>query len=948
MNSVVKRRLLRNRHASQQRQSLPWWVTAGVGLGAALSLLGVAAIAALFVAYSSYAAGYVPIQEKLAARSTGLTEIYDRNGPAGGVLLGTLDNPTGQLVNPVPLSEISPALIQATVSTEDNSFYSHNGVNFKGLIRAAWENYTGGGVGSGTGGSSITQQLVKNVYLSSDCSMVDGARVCVAPRTLERKFREIAYALQLEQDATKEQILEWYLNSISYADRYVGIEAAAHGYFRKPAKDLTLAESALLAGIPAAPTAYHPRLNCVRDDSGACVLDELGRMTVGGAAKERQGQVLDLMVQHQRATPEEVAQAKSEVVKVYPAAGNVLAQAWIESQVEPRLVRMCDAGLLPRTPGSANCEESVHSGGYKVTSTLDWNLTQTAMRMMQEAISAGQQAGCGCANSAITTIEPATGQVLVYAPNIDPTYTSNPKVAGNIDQLTEINQPGSSFKPAVYLAWMDQLQKTPLSSIWDTSPMLISPPNTPPADRVTITDPRRDGGNEGLITMRLALGGSQNVPAFRAAMEVGVDQVIAYAKALGITTLEQGFDPTFRSHPSVIYGPSIATGGANVRPFDMAYMNATIANMGYMVGVPTLAKELDMKSLKSLEGAQGTDYDQALQQRSDFQKGFTRLPGTRQLDPVTVLKVVGIAGDPLYELGSDLQRIQVVDPGSVWMLQSVMTDCTARVIIWQCGSSNSDLSLDAFMDGVKIPMGVKTGTQQGFVRAEDTLATWMNGYSRYAATAVWVGNADKSLVRDGPSANYASANTTVRLFKGWMGVYHAALRDRGVFDVPAGFEDLRPANVASKPFQTATTERGRRGGCSQMIEGWQRTDISYKGDCEGKGYVPLPAFKPELALALARQRGIPTLAGQVQLPGGDAVAGMTPPPATTPPPTQPPATQPPPTQTPHPSTPAPPPPTQAPTQAPTAAPTRAPTEAPTQSGGGGSGGASPGSGGRGR
>ena len=420
-----------------------------------------------------------------------------------------------------------------------------------------------------------------------------------------------------------------------------------------------------------------------------------------------------------------------------------------------------------------------------------------AMRILQEAVANGQQAGCGCYNGAITTIEPATGQVLLYAPNSDPTYTSDPRVAGNIDQLTEINQPGSSFKPAVYLAWMDKLQKTPLSSIWDTSPMPISPPNTPPAERVTITNPRAGGGGEGLITMRLAMGGSQNVPAFRAAMEVGVDEVISYAKALGITTLEQKFDPTFRSHDSVIYGPSIATGGANVRPIDMAYMNATISNMGYMVGVPTLAREIDLGSLKSLEGAEGSDYDEALQQRSDFQKGYLRLPNSRPLDPVTVLKVVGISGETLYEHGSDLQRIEVVNPGSVWMLNSVMSDCTARVIIWQCGTSNSDLSLDSFMDGVKIPTGVKTGTQQGFVRAEDTLATWMNGYSRYAANVVWIGNADKSLVRDGPGANYASANTTVRLFKSWMGVYHAALRDRDCDPPgPAGQLDDRPAGGA--------------------------------------------------------------------------------------------------------------------------------------------------------
>jgi membrane peptidoglycan carboxypeptidase len=205
------------------------------------------------------------------------------------VLLATLSNPNAQLLNPVTLDQISPWMVEATVSTEDNSFWTHPGVNLKGLIRAAYENYVLNSFGAGTGGSSITQQLIKNVYI---CPSVaedgDNRNACVtAERTLDRKLREIAYAIELEQDYTKEQILTWYLNQISYADRYIGVEAAAQGYFRKPAKDLTLAEAALLAGIPQAPTAYHPRLNCVKDNRGECITDELGRAVVGGELPRR-------------------------------------------------------------------------------------------------------------------------------------------------------------------------------------------------------------------------------------------------------------------------------------------------------------------------------------------------------------------------------------------------------------------------------------------------------------------------------------------------------------------------------------------------------------------------------------------------------------------------------------------------------------------------------------
>jgi len=325
-------------------------------------------------------------------------------------------------------------------------------------------------------------------------------------------------------------------------------------------------------------------------------------------------------------------------------------------------------------------------------------------------------------------------------------------------------------------------------------------------------------------------------------------------------------------------------------------MNATIANMGYMVGVPTYAKTVNPDELLSLSEAEGDELEEVLHQRLMFQRGYLQLPGTRPLDPVVVLKVEGIIGEVLYEHGPDLQRVQVMNPGSVWMLHTIMSDCTARVIIWGCGSSNDDLGLDVFLDGVKIPMGVKTGTQQGFTSATDTLSTWMNGYSRYAATVVWVGNADKSLVND---SSFASANTTVRLFKRWMSQYHAFLRDEGVFTTPAGFEELQPSNVKFGPFQTATTERGRRGGCNQRIDGWQRTDIEYKGDCMGLGYVPLPAFKPQLAAAIAGRYGIPIRAGQIAPPPPSAeerAAGVQ---APTPTPTPQQAT---PTPTPTPST----------------------------------------------
>ncbi len=893
MNAITRRKTL---HAarSANRGTIPAWLTVALSLGVVGAALAALGLGVVFAMYAHYTDDYTPIDSMISNRAIGVTEVYDRGGPEAGVYLGNLPNPNAPIVNPVALADISPALIEATISTEDNNFWNNPGFDPRGVVRAAWDNYLGGGIGTGTGGSTLTQQLVKIVYLSDDCSVINGVRSCVAPRTLTRKLKEIAYAVEVDRHYTKDEILGWYLNQISYADRYVGIQAASEGYFRKPASDLTLAEAALLAGIPQSPTAYHPRLNCVRNEDNTCVTDDQGRTTVGGAAKTRQEEVLNLMVTHNRITRAEADAAIAQPLLVYPPNNSVKASAWIDDQIEPRLVRMCEAGILPQIPGSSDCSDSVHNAGYKVTSTIDYAETEKATGMMRDFIARGLAANCACHNAAITTIDPRSGQVIVYAPNLDPNEIADRRVAGDIDQLVEINQPGSSFKPAVYTAYFEQMNKTPMSSIWDTSPMTISDPNVTKENQVTIVNPRPGGGGEGLITARAAMGGSQNVAAFRIAEEVGIENVIKEAKALGITTLEQGFDPTFYSHSDVYYGPSIAVGGANVRAIDMAYMNATLANMGTMVGVPTLATTLDPKDLISLSTATGADYERGLAQRLDFVRGNTRLPGTRELDPVVVLKVQSIDGKTLYEEGPDLQRKVVVNPANAWQTFSIMSDCTARRIIWPCGRSNDDLSLDAFMpDGTKIPEGIKTGTQQGFLNANDTLATWMNGFSRYAATAVWVGNADKSLVHDGARWNYASADTTVYLFKHWMSQYHQDLKDKGMFDAPQGFDDIQPANVAYQAFQSATTEFGRRGGCSQMVETWVRTDVETKGDCEGKSFMPLPPFQVADAIKLARARGIPISSSVAPPPASTTVAPTATRPAATPAPSQPtPAPQP--------------------------------------------------------
>ncbi len=867
MNNLQKRRLLHARR-TKRKSGLPWWLIAVIGMAALGSIAAVAGVGAVFVTYQVYADDYVPIEEKLRQTNIGLTEIYDRNGE----LLGALTNPDAQLLEPIPLENISEHMVNATVSTEDNSFWDHPGINVTGIARAGVEYVTKRDSGEGTGGSSITQQLIKNVYICP--SIGDEAKDCVAERTVRRKLKEIAFALELEQDYTKEKILELYLNQISYADRYIGVQSAAEGYFHVGAKDLTLAQAALLAGIPQFPTDYHPRLNCIKSEDGQYVLDELGRCTVGGAAKSRQEDVLDLMVTHGRASRADVEAAKADPLTVFLASNPLKAEAFVDNQVEPRLVRMCEAGVLPIDEDATDCTQWVHAAGWKVTTTLDYGISLEASRVANEFVAAGKEAGCECYNAAIVTIDPRNGELIVYAPNIDPTYVSDPRVAGKIDQLNEVNQPGSSFKPAVYLTWFDGEKKHPYSSLWDTSPLKV--------EATEITNPRNDGrSSEGMISGRAALGGSQNVGAFRAAAEAGPDEVIEMAKKLGITTLEQRFDPTFVAHDDVIYGASIATGGANIKAIDMAYMDTVFANMGVMVGVKHYAEYVELKDLKGTFTHEGVDWDLANEQKLAFERGHLRLEGTRELDPVVILEVKDKDGNSVWKMTEDqLERKEVVNPGSVWLLHSIMSDCTARYIIWSCGGSNNDLSLDSFdLDGQKIPTGIKTGTQQGPKSANDTLETWMTGYSRYAGNAIWVGNATNELVND---RRFAAANATVRMFKTWMGTYHSLMKAKGL--IPAeyeGFAALQPKNVAKRDVESVATDRqpGLRGGCDQKVSGWVRTDVKYVSECEEREvdtrngflasentpaqframrkFVKLPAFKTDLAIGHARSYGIP-------------------------------------------------------------------------------------------
>ena len=293
MSSIYRFRRNRIKRASSQRSRVVrsrWrWLLTAAFMSLALATVGVVVLG--FFLYHVYADDLLPPEQAIAQASMGTSIVYDRNGEQ----LYEFIDPLGGLRDPVPLAEISPFMIGATIATEDASFYDNPGVNFRGMARAAIENFTPFGPGflEGSGGSSITQQLVKNVYIKPEERF---------DRKVERKVKETVIALELKSKYSDDQILEWYLNQLSFANHAFGVEAAAQRYFGVHAKDLTLAQAAMLAGIPQAPGLYTPALPENQE-----------------RAKARQLEVLDLMLKHAdqikdivQITPEQVEAAKQE------------------------------------------------------------------------------------------------------------------------------------------------------------------------------------------------------------------------------------------------------------------------------------------------------------------------------------------------------------------------------------------------------------------------------------------------------------------------------------------------------------------------------------------------------------------------------------------------------------------------------------------------------------
>lgn len=453
-------------------------------------------------------------------RPSASSQIYDINGK----LITTIHSAENRL--PVSINKIPMNLQNAFVAVEDARFYQHLGVDPRGILRAVWSNVTNGGVSEG--GSTITQQLAKNALLSQE-------------RTLKRKIQEAMLALQIERQYTKQEILELYLNQIYFGQGAYGVQSAAMVYFGKNVEDLSLEECAMLAGIPKSPNYYSP-LNNLK------------------AATERQGTVLDQMVKYEFITSSTAMKAHSTKLKL----ASHPAQADNKTTTASYFIDYVTQHLIDKYGADA-----VYKDGLKIYTSLDLTMQEAAEKAMQQLPTARTDSnGLKQPQGALVAIDPHTGQIRAM-------------VGGRgTDQFNRAvlaeRQPGSAFKPFVYLAAIESGMSP--SSMLDDSPISFgswSPMNY-------------DNRFRGAVSLRTALEDSLNVPTVKLANQTGVDKPLYYAQQMGISTLVLQGATNDRNL-------SMSLGGLTrgVTPLEIASAFGVFANQGIHVEPTAIIKVVD-------------------------------------------------------------------------------------------------------------------------------------------------------------------------------------------------------------------------------------------------------------------------------------------------------------------------------------------------------------------
>ncbi|MCH8849879.1 MAG: penicillin-binding protein, partial [Chloroflexi bacterium] len=466
--ALYRYKAYRRRRWHARPDGAPRWIMAAALLGLILLIGGGAAAAVSYGVYQGYADELVPPDEEIAKLPRGGARILDRNRT---LLFEFVDDSSG-LRDPVSYEDISLYLVAATIALEDTTFMTNPGVNYQGLASAAWDRFRNTSIVRNLfrpfgdalpaietrGGSSITQQLVKNIYFSAE----ERSERSINQEGIERKLKETVLALELTKQYSKQQIMEWYLNQISYGNVFIGAEAASRGYFNKQAIDLTLAEAALLAAIPSCPACYDP-------------------LTLPEEAKAQRNFVLRRMHAEGMIDAGTLWETSTQPLDLDPRQFDVEAPHFVFNVVQPELERLFG-------------EEAARSGGLVVTTTLDLEEHRAAEAILRGWITTFESSGGH--NGAVVAIDPKTAEILVYVGSRD--YFRE-DIDGQNDMASALNSPGSAFKPFTYLTAFINLGWGPGTMILDSEfPLQFWDGERPPRNP--------GGGYQGPITARNALG----------------------------------------------------------------------------------------------------------------------------------------------------------------------------------------------------------------------------------------------------------------------------------------------------------------------------------------------------------------------------------------------------------------------------------------------------------
>lgn len=434
------------------------------------------------------------------------TKILDRNGE---VLFRLYEDENRTIV---PLSQISPFVKNATIAIEDKEFYSHKGFSIRGISRAFLSNSQGSQT---QGGSTITQQLVKLRLLSPE-------------QTLQRKIKEVIVSILAEGIYEKDQILEMYLNQVPYGGSTYGIEEASQKYFGKSAKDLDLAESALIAGLPAAPSAYTP-FGSNPEFSKNRQLEVLRRMVEDGYISEEQAST---------AASEELTFAKDTI------------------DIEAPHFVMYVRDLLEEEYGP----DVLYRGGLEIRTTLDSKLQTEVQEKVTSEVN--RLSGLRVSNGAALVTNPKNGEIYAMVGSKDYFDFEHD---GQVNVTTRARQPGSSIKPLTYALALEK--GSTVTTLIDDQPITY-----PIAGSKPYSPKNYDGKYHGKVTLKEALASSYNIPAVKLLNQLGINTLIDKAQAMGITTW------TDRRR----FGLSLTLGGGEVLMTDMAKAYGAFANEGYV------------------------------------------------------------------------------------------------------------------------------------------------------------------------------------------------------------------------------------------------------------------------------------------------------------------------------------------------------------------------------